>query len=186
MPPPAGAVRSSQSAAPAPGFRPTRRPRGAFGGLAGPIGDAVPSLAEALPADLSVEEAERRLVAVAARLVGDGPPDSAVQTAARLLADPSARLPAVTDRLGISERHLRRRFHESVGYGPKTLQRVLRLRRFLDVAASGPPDLAGLAAAAGFADQAHLTRECRELTGAMPTVLSRLVGEPAGPRRRFM
>ncbi|HEV7175962.1 MAG TPA: helix-turn-helix domain-containing protein, partial [Solirubrobacteraceae bacterium] len=69
-----------------------------------------------------------------------------------------------------SERQLQRRFLAAVGYGPKMLQRVLRLRRFLatakfDVALSG---LAAAAAGAGYADQAHLTRECRALTGLTP------------------
>ena len=36
--------------------------------------------------------------------------------------------------LGVSERQLRRRFAEAVGYGPKTLARVLRFQRFLDAA----------------------------------------------------
>ena len=61
---------------------------------------------------------------------------------------------------------LRRRFDDSVGYGPKTLQRVLRLWQFL--AASGT-DIAAAAIDAGYADQAHLTRECRVLTGLAPS-----------------
>ncbi|MGH9226196.1 MAG: DUF6597 domain-containing transcriptional factor [Acidimicrobiales bacterium] len=136
-----------------------------------PIADAVPSLSSALPADLPADQALVRLLTVAARMVGDGPPDGAVQAAARLLADPATRLPALTDHVGISERQLRRRFHESVGYGPKTLQRVLRLRAFVASAAT-QGDLAGLAAKAGYADQAHLTRECRDLTGVTPAVLA--------------
>ena len=65
----------------------------------------------------------------------------------------------------------------AVGYGPKTLERVLRFRRFLDLAAREPAaGLAGLAAAAGYADQAHLTRECGRLAGAPP---GRLVGRLA-------
>ena len=79
-------------------------------------------------------------------------------------------------RLGVSERQLRRRFVEAVGYGPKLLQRVLRLRRFIR-AASEPrcPGLATLALEAGYADQPHLSRECRELTGSTP---AQLLGYP--------
>jgi transcriptional regulator GlxA family with amidase domain len=67
---------------------------------------------------------------------------------------------------------LRRRFHDAVGYGPKTLQRVLRLRRFLALAeATAAPDLARAAAEAGYADQAHLTNECGELAGLTPAAL---------------
>ena len=35
--------------------------------------------------------------------------------------------------LGVSERQLRRRFLDAVGYGPKTLARVLRFQRFLEL-----------------------------------------------------
>jgi transcriptional regulator GlxA family with amidase domain len=56
--------------------------------------------------------------------------------------------------LGGSGRHLRRRFLVAVGYGAKTLQRVLRFRRV--AAASG--DLAAAAFAAGYSDQPHVTR----------------------------
>jgi transcriptional regulator GlxA family with amidase domain len=75
----------------------------------------------------------------------------------------------------MSERQLLRRFLASVGYGPKTLQRVLRFRRFLrrlDVPGAHV-DLAGLAADCGFADQAHLTRECSRLAGLSPATIAR-------------
>jgi methylphosphotriester-DNA--protein-cysteine methyltransferase len=76
--------------------------------------------------------------------------------------------------LGLSERQLRRRCHAAVGYGPKTLDRVLRFRRFLDLAGADPGrDLALLALDAGYADQAHLTRECSRLAGLTPAALMR-------------
>jgi len=85
--------------------------------------------------------------------------------------------------VGLSERQLRRRVEEAVGYSPRTLGRILRFQRFLRAArASGPGrSLAQLAAAAGYADQAHLTRESRELGGLPPDALldweaHRLVG----------
>ena len=83
--------------------------------------------------------------------------------------------------LGISERQLRRRFAEAVGYGPKTLARVLRFQRFLGLAEAGG-DLAGLAFAAGYADQAHLTRECVRLSGRTPAVLLAAPLRPAGEK----
>ena len=45
---------------------------------------------------------------------------------------------AASREVALTDRHLRRRFHDAVGYGPKTLQRVLRLRRFLALAEAGP------------------------------------------------
>ncbi|MGH2858611.1 MAG: DUF6597 domain-containing transcriptional factor [Solirubrobacteraceae bacterium] len=107
----------------------------------------------------------RLLQAAAARLVLAGPPDRAVQAAVLRLLDPTQRVEALAADLGFSERQLRRRFLASVGYGPKTLQRVLRLRRFL---ADERGDLARAALDAGYSDQAHLARECLRLTGLSP------------------
>jgi AraC-like DNA-binding protein len=72
--------------------------------------------------------------------------------------------------MGLSDRQLRRRVEEAVGYSPRTLARILRFQRFLSAArASGPGrHLARLAADAGYADQAHLTRESREFAGLPP------------------
>lgn len=110
----------------------------------------------------------RLLEAAAARLVVAGPPDGAVQAAVMRLLDPTQRVEALAADLGFSERQLRRRFLGSVGYGPKILQRVLRLRRFL---AGERYDLARAALDAGYADQAHLARECLRLTGLTPSRL---------------
>lgn len=66
--------------------------------------------------------------------------------------------------LGLSERQLRRRSLAAFGYGPKVLQRVLRFRRALRLARAGA-SFADVANASGYADQAHLAREVRELAG---------------------
>lgn len=69
-------------------------------------------------------------------------------------------------RVGLSERTLRRRCHAAFGYGPKTLHRILRFQRFLRMArAADPAALADMAAACGYADQAHLSREARCMAG---------------------
>jgi len=71
--------------------------------------------------------------------------------------------------LGYSERQVRRRVERAVGYGPRLLARIVRLQRFLQaVEHDGAASLARLAADTGYADQAHLARECRELTPAAP------------------
>jgi AraC-like DNA-binding protein len=128
----------------------------------------------ALPGDMDSQVALERVGRVAARLVAAGPPDPLVRELARRLREPSARVEALAGELGVSERHLRRRSHAGVGYGPKTLQRVLRFRRFLALADRAPaPELAQLALAAGYADQAHLTRECTRLAGLPPAALAR-------------
>ena len=99
-------------------------------------------------------------------------------------ADPLVRAAATgTPRqaLGIGDRQLRRRFLDAVGYGPKTLERILRFQRFLSLAEAGD-DLAWLALEAGYADQAHLTRECTRLAGLPPAALLAEGAGPAGER----
>ncbi|MEU6347825.1 helix-turn-helix domain-containing protein [Streptomyces sp. NPDC047072] len=71
---------------------------------------------------------------------------------------------AVADELGLGARQLHRRSLTAFGYGPKTLARILRMRRALALAGEGV-SFAETAALAGYADQAHLAREVREFTG---------------------
>jgi AraC-like DNA-binding protein len=107
-------------------------------------------------------------------LSGNGKPDALVLAAVRQLGLPGSRVGSLTSELGTSERQLLRRFNSAVGYGPKTLDRVLRFQRFLahaEVATNGDAGLARLAAEAGYADQAHLSRECARLSGLTPARL---------------
>ena len=66
------------------------------------------------------------------------------RAAALAMARPGARVDVLGAALGVSERQLRRRFVDAVGYGPKTLARVLRFQRFLALAGTGE-ELARLA-----------------------------------------
>ena len=76
------------------------------------------------------------------------------------------KISSLVDRLDISERTLRRRSHDYFGYGPKTLDRILRFQNFLSlVRLQGKQHMAGLAYEAGYADQAHLGREIQTLCG---------------------
>lgn len=124
----------------------------------------------------------RRLLELAlrARLARAEEPDALVRAATRVLGLPRARIDALGDVLGTSERQLLRRFDKAVGYGPKTLDRVLRFRRFLAFApglSADENELARVAAELGYADQSHLSRECSRLGGLPPR---RLVAEWAG------
>jgi AraC-like DNA-binding protein len=112
--------------------------------------------------DLAPGEVIARFVSVAAGRQAD----PLVAAAARRIDRQG--VGAVARDLYVSERHLRRRFHAAVGYGPKTLTRVLRFRRFVDAIDRGCTDLASLAVDAGYADQAHLTRETTRLAGLPP------------------
>jgi AraC-like DNA-binding protein len=69
-----------------------------------------------------------------------------------------------------NERRLHRHALAAFGYGAKTLARILRMTRALDAARTGR-SLAEVAAATGYADQAHLTREVRALAGLPPARL---------------
>lgn len=71
---------------------------------------------------------------------------------------------AVARALGLGERQLHRRCLAAFGYGPKTLSRVLRMQRALELARAGraPVDVA---ATVGYSDQAHLSRDVRQLAG---------------------
>jgi AraC-like DNA-binding protein len=89
----------------------------------------------------------------------------------------------VSRELGFSERHLRRRMERAVGYGPRTLGRVIRLQRFFQACERcRSASLAELAAEAGYADQAHLARDCRRLTGRTPSALRAAGASAAGER----
>lgn len=119
-----------------------------------PVAAVESRLPEADAADRAVAELIERLDAGAARVA------EAVALRDRREADP-ARIAAV------SERRLRRRFVQAVGYGPATYLRVARFQRAVGLAPH-VPGLAALAVAAGYADQAHLSRDCRALTGLTP------------------
>lgn len=115
-------------------------------------------LKSASPADVTV---------LLAALVAErgGAPDTLVDAAAGCLARPGARVAAVAVELGTSERQLHRRTVAAVGYGPKMLARVARLRGLI---ASPDRSLAARAFAAGYASQSHMTDEVLALTGLTP------------------
>ena len=146
-----------------------------------PVSDLLPGLERALAPELSPATALDALAGAAARLVAAGPPDPAVGAAARLLARRRVPVATLADQLGLSARQLHRRCRAAVGYGPKTLDRVLRFRRFLALVDDEDRDLelAHAAAEAGYADQPHLTRDCARLAGLSPAVLLRSRRAPA-------
>jgi AraC-like DNA-binding protein len=114
--------------------------------------------------------------ALARRCTDLDSPDPLIRAVVAALTLEGTRVSELAGAAGISERQLRRRFRASVGYGPKTLQRVLRFQRLVHELAGSTGrtgDLARCAVASGYADQAHLTRECRELSGFTPVQVVR-------------
>jgi AraC-like DNA-binding protein len=111
-------------------------------------------------------------LAAAVRERISAPPDATAAAMARRLEFDAG--PGVVSRLaadlGLSERQLQRRCRAAFGYGPKTLQQVLRFQRALRLARAGGR-LADVAAVVGYADQAHLARDTRRLAGVPLTDL---------------
>ncbi|MBA2809854.1 helix-turn-helix transcriptional regulator [Streptomyces sp. KM273126] len=108
------------------------------------------------------------------RAAESGPPDPLPGRVVAAL-DAGRPVAGTADELGLSARQLHRRSLTAFGYGPKTLARVLRLQRALALARGGVP-FADTAARTGYADQAHLAREVRELAGRS---LGQLLGRQA-------
>jgi AraC-like DNA-binding protein len=71
--------------------------------------------------------------------------------------------------VGWSRRHLAERFGREFGLTPKTAGRVMRFERSRQLLSRpDPPPLAVVAAACGYADQSHMTRDWREFAGEPP------------------
>jgi AraC-like DNA-binding protein len=86
----------------------------------------------------------------------------------------TVRIADLAAQTGWSGRYLAARFRTEIGLTPKAAARVIRFsraRRLLleNVAGGRGPGLAGLAAACGYFDQAHLAREFRSLAGCPPS-----------------
>jgi AraC-like DNA-binding protein len=81
---------------------------------------------------------------------------------------------ALAKGLGCSRKHLTLRFRHEFGISPKLLARILRFDRAVRlIGAARVASLADLAAASGYADQAHLSREFRIFAGSAPAAFLR-------------
>ncbi len=78
----------------------------------------------------------------------------------------AVRIDVLAKNLGWSRRRLERQFERHVGVSPKVFCRVMRLQEVVTrLAQPRGGSLAQLALAMGYADQAHLARDFRELAG---------------------
>jgi AraC-like DNA-binding protein len=143
-------------------------------------------LANSIRDEASITDLLISLESILARCLPERPPvDKAMAAAFTLIEQgppPGAPLvPWLGRALAMSERTLRRRFGENFGYGPKTLDRILRYRRFQKLRrCCAAASTAALAAEAGYSDQAHLVRESRRLTGITPLAFERSMGAAMG------
>ena len=88
-------------------------------------------------------------------------------------ADGNVTVEAIARRVGITRRHLERRFKDEVGLGVKQMARIARVHAALRLMACNR-EISGaeISAHCGYSDQAHLIRECKALTGQTPARLT--------------
>ncbi len=128
-----------------------------------------PTLAEQLAES---RDGDRRLAVLTRHLAAsaDGQPDRRLAAAVDMVIRGGKARPEVVARMvGLSRRQLARLFRERVGIAPKSLGRLGRFQRVLralESQAGGP--LARVALAAGYFDQAHMTRDFRLIAGVTP------------------
>jgi AraC-like DNA-binding protein len=91
---------------------------------------------------------------------------------------------AWTKAMGCSTRTLERAFDTYVGVPPIVILRLRRFQRALRLASDCPGrTLADIAARAGYSDQSHMVRECREFAGVPPSAARATLTEFS---RRFL
>jgi AraC-like DNA-binding protein len=140
------------------------------------------SLSEATVPD---EIAHRLEAELARRMTKVDPPDRMPGAIFRLVGSATDQGPVLrrlTLSLGLSERTIRRHCIDAFGFGPKTLDRILRFQQFLE--RLRPPcssEMASIAASVGYSDQAHLTREARFLAGVTPSIARAQLAERVAP-----
>lgn len=127
--------------------------------------DAIARLAEHDPSGAAM------LAATMLRLGADRLVDWPDLLADALVADPALALGDWAEAIGLAPASVSRGFARAYGVSPKRYRLEARARRAFQAVAGSRASLAGIAAAHGFADQAHMTRALVALTGAPPGVL---------------
>jgi len=107
---------------------------------------------------------------VRAALIRAKSADHTIIAACRMLSgDPVVTISAVAESVDWNARTMHRRFLAACGYGPKHFQKIMRIQAVLRTAKAIPSaGLAELALSAGFADQAHMTRDFRAIADLTP------------------
>lgn len=114
---------------------------------------------------------------LAARLADSAPVDPGITWSMNRLetSGGTAVIGDLARELGWSHRRLIARFRDAIGLPPKRVARIQRFERLAAVVERDPAlGWAAAAAVCGYADQAHLVREVRDLTGLTPTELLRV------------
>jgi AraC-like DNA-binding protein len=103
-----------------------------------------------------------------ANLRSNRPDPDVCRAAASLRSNPSLRLGPLAGELGVSERHLSRKFKAVFGTGPKRFARSARMEQVFAARGSGS-GWAEIACSCGFTDQAHMINDFNAILGAAPT-----------------
>ncbi|AXK73448.1 AraC family transcriptional regulator [Lysobacter sp. TY2-98] len=132
-----------------------------------------PSLAEACAVFERAPQEVTALLASCTRVddAGVALPDWQAEFVERLRDDALA-IGEITTALDITPAHASRAIAASYGLSPQRLRREIRWQRALTLLRSDRP-LSDVAVDAGFADQPHFTRVCRQETGLAPAALRR-------------
>lgn len=81
---------------------------------------------------------------------------------------------ALAAEVGWNSQHFSRQFVQRYGLSPKVMSRVVRFERAQQmIRLPTHPSLASVAAACGYADQAHMTRDWNQFAGSSPTMWMR-------------
>lgn len=91
----------------------------------------------------------------------------AARAAMRICAEPHVPITTLADQQHVGRRQLERDFQQWIGTSPRHLAQVARVQAVSRKAQTGAP-LADIASELGFADQAHMSRVVRQLTGLTP------------------
>jgi len=165
-------------------------------GLAGPPGEALtdwrwfhaPRAARPLlalfralgaPAGSALDDLENLMVEAFADLDAAPPRSDAppwLRRASEALAEESVPIRSVAQACGVHPVHLAREFRRCLGASPSEHRRRARLRRAAELLANSDLSLVETALNAGYADQAHMTRDLNAAIGLTPRRLRGLIG----------
>ena len=154
-----------------------RRPQHELTGALPALDDVWPALArerERLGELPDMDAVAHRVEAILSRAAerASGPDRRIVASVAAIASTGGAvAVDVLSARCGLGARQLERLFRDQVGLGPKRLARIVRFQAGLRLREAGA-SLASAAQAAGYADQAHFTREFKAIAGLPPSAFA--------------
>jgi AraC-like DNA-binding protein len=148
-----------------------------------PLASLAPGLTRRLTESIAGLEGFDQVAAALNEVFGDhlhqaGHPDDVARDAVNLLIATRGEMAiaALATALGLAPRTLLRRFRAATGLSPKQFARICRFRHAaFRLMEANRPGWAQVASGTGFADQAHMINEFKDLTGLTPEGLEALV-----------